>query len=54
MAERMASIEKSLKVVEVVKSEMPTQVNKAEKEVHSFTDVMKGKVSLNDYTRGQL
>ena len=54
MAERMTSIEKSLKVVEVVKSEMPTQVNKAEKEVHSFTDVMKGKVSLNDYTRGQL
>jgi len=38
------------KVVEVVKTERPAEVNKAETKSFVFTDVMKGKVSLNEFT----
>ena len=37
------------KVVEVVKSELPAVVNKAEKETYTMTDVMKGKVSMQKF-----
>jgi len=53
----MSELKKQLasnKIVEVVKSEMPEVVNKAEKEKYSFSkDVMTGKVSLKEFTGNQ-
>ena len=40
------------KVVEVVKSEMPETKIRDEKTNHKFSDVMKGKVSMTEFTGG--
>lgn len=48
----LSELKKKFNVVEVVKSELPSQVNKAEKQNYVFTDVMKGKISLNKF-RGE-
>jgi len=48
----MAMVKEQLKkntVVSVAKSSMPAEINKAEKEVHNFTDVMSGKVSMSTF-----
>jgi len=53
LKKELAEIKKQLEsntVVEVAKSEMPSVKSKEEKQAISFTDVMKGKVSLKEFT----
>lgn len=55
LADKVSSLEKQLadkKVVEVVKTERPA-VKEVKEEEYTFTDVMKGKVSLDKFTGAQ-